>query len=181
MRRQLDELLRLSQVGLVNRAGGAGRTWAALASRGGRAQVAGLATERGVDIEVQIVPDLPIVLGDRCGCSRSFRTCSRTPIKYMGDQTGRGSRSASTREETEPVFFVRDNGIGHRARSTTTIFGLFERLDADSDGTGVGLALVKRIVEAHGGRVWVESEGLGRGSTFCFSLPLSEGASRDEH
>ena len=79
------------------------------------------------------------------------------------------------------VCFVRDNGIGIEPQYHERIFDLFERLDWDSEGTGIGLALVKRIVEAQGGRVWVESEGLGRGSTFYFSLPLSEGASRDEH
>ena len=51
------------------------------------------------------------------------------------------------------------------------MFGLFERLDPRVEGTGVGLALVKRIVESHGGRIWVESEGEGRGSIFWFTLP----------
>jgi signal transduction histidine kinase len=50
------------------------------------------------------------------------------------------------------------------------IFGLFDKLNSQSDGTGIGLALVKRIIEFHGGRVWVESE-VGQGATFCFSLP----------
>jgi signal transduction histidine kinase len=52
------------------------------------------------------------------------------------------------------------------------VFGLFNKLDAKSKSTGVGLALVKRIIEAHGGQVWVESEGTGYGSIFCFTLPV---------
>jgi signal transduction histidine kinase len=69
-----------------------------------------------------------------------------------------------------PVCFVEDNGVGVDARHHQRIFGLFERLDPSVDGTGIGLALVKRIVEVHGGEVWVESEGAGRGSRFCFTL-----------
>ncbi len=73
------------------------------------------------------------------------------------------------------VLFVRDNGAGIAPEYHEKVFGLFERLDPGaSDGTGIGLALVKRIVEVHGGRVWVESEGIGHGSTFCFTLPRPE-------
>lgn len=55
------------------------------------------------------------------------------------------------------------------------VFGLFDKLDPSSEGTGIGLALVKRIVETHGGRVWVESAGLGQGATFCLILPTLHG------
>ena len=67
---------------------------------------------------------------------------------------------------------MKDNGIGIDPTYHDKIFGLFERLNPDIDGTGIGLALVKCIVEVHGGRVWVESEVEGHGSTFYFSLPL---------
>ena len=67
---------------------------------------------------------------------------------------------------------VTDNGIGVAAPYREKIFGLFERLDQEVEGTGIGLALVKRIVEVHGGRIWLESRE-GQGSTFSFSLPFA--------
>jgi len=71
------------------------------------------------------------------------------------------------------VFTVRDNGIGIDPRHRDRVFELFEKLSTATPGTGVGLALVKRIVEAHGGRVWVESPGSNLGATFCFTLRLT--------
>jgi signal transduction histidine kinase len=69
------------------------------------------------------------------------------------------------------VLFVADNGIGIDPRHKEKVFGLFHKLDAKAEGTGVGLALVRRIIEVHGGRVWIESEGRGHGTTVCFTLP----------
>ena len=76
-------------------------------------------------------------------------------------------------ENDMPVFYVRDNGMGIEAEHHERIFGLFNKLDAKSEGTGVGLALVKRIIEFHGGRIWVESD-MGKGSTFLFILPAGK-------
>ena len=69
-------------------------------------------------------------------------------------------------------LFVRDNGMGIEPQYQDKVFGLFNKLNPQTDGTGVRLALVKRIVEVHGGRIWVESEGPGKGSAFCFTLPM---------
>ena len=70
----------------------------------------------------------------------------------------------------ELVLHVRDNGIGIDPRLQPMLFGLFHKLDSGSEGTGIGLALVKRIVEVHGGSIWVDSEGPGKGTTFRFTL-----------
>lgn len=71
----------------------------------------------------------------------------------------------------EPVYYVADTGRGIEEKYLTQIFKIFERLDASVDGTGIGLAIVKRIIDFHGGEVWAESAGLGRGSTFYFTIP----------
>jgi signal transduction histidine kinase len=94
--------------------------------------------------------------------------------KFMGDQPAPRLEIGMRPENGEQVFFVRDNGIGIDSSHQEKIFGLFDKLDTRSEGTGVGLALARRIVEVHGGRIWVVSEGKGKGSMFCFTLPIKE-------
>jgi PAS domain S-box-containing protein len=127
--------------------------------------------KRGVKVE--IVPDLPVVYGDRTRLREVLENLLDNAIKYMGGQPEPRIEIGERQDgaDAERVFYVRDNGMGIEPRYHQKIFGLFEKLDPKSEGTGVGLAIVKRIVEAHGGRIWVESEGEGCGSTFCFTLP----------
>ncbi|MBN2041257.1 MAG: PAS domain S-box protein [Spirochaetes bacterium] len=87
-----------------------------------------------------------------------------------------------TLENTEEaVFYVRDNGPGIHPSYHEKIFGLFDKLDPGTAGSGAGLAIVKRIVEVHGGRVWVESDGTGNGSVFYFTLPVHEPEAGKQH
>jgi ligand-binding sensor domain-containing protein/signal transduction histidine kinase len=123
-------------------------------------------------VEVEIAPDLPVVRGDRVQLLEVFRNLLENAVQFMGNQPA--PHIAVGERPGDPAMVcctVRDNGIGIDPRYNEKVFGLFERLDAKSAGTGIGLALVKRIVELHGGRIWVESEGRERGSTFCFLLP----------
>ena len=92
-------------------------------------------------------------------------------VKYMGEQPAPRVEIGAEVNDEVVVCSVRDNGIGIEPRHHERIFGLFEQLDQKMEGTGIGLALVQRIVEMHGGRIWVESEGQGHGSTFWFTLP----------
>jgi signal transduction histidine kinase len=122
-----------------------------------------------------VAPDLPTVRGDRARLLEVLQNLVQNGVKFMGDQPAPRVEIGARRDGDELVHYVRDNGIGIEPRFAERIFGLFDRLDPDIDGTGIGLALVKRIVEVHGGRIWVESEGPGRGSTFCYTLARIEG------
>lgn len=122
-------------------------------------------------VTVQTQPSLPTVRGDRQRLTEVLQNLLDNAVKYMGDRSDPHIKIGMRGEEAgKPIFFVKDNGIGIAPAYHERIFGLFNKLDPVSDGTGIGLALVKRIVEFHGGRIWVESE-LGKGSTFYFTLP----------
>lgn len=121
-------------------------------------------------VQVVIQPDLPAVFGDRQRLLEVLQNLIGNACNFTGDQPDPKVEIGQQGEENgAPVFFVRDNGIGISPEFHERIFGLFDKLDAKTDGTGVGLAIVKRIIEVHGGRIWVESE-LGKGATFYFTL-----------
>jgi len=121
-------------------------------------------------ISLTVFPSLPVVHGDRARLLEVFENLIDNAAKYMGDQQ-HPSIEIGSRTGKELVFFVKDNGMGIDPKYHSRIFGLFEKLDPTNEGTGIGLALIKRIIETHGGRIWVESEGLAKGSIFCFTIP----------
>lgn len=131
-------------------------------------RVMGQITERGV--EVTIHPKLPIIYGDLPRLVEVVQNLVDNAVKFMGTQPNPHIEIGAREFNGETVFYVKDNGIGIEPRFHEKIFGLFDRLDQSIDGTGIGLALVKRIIEVHNGRIWVESEGANKGSTFFFTV-----------
>jgi signal transduction histidine kinase len=133
--------------------------------------VQGRLEARGIAVRTQ--PGLPAIYGDRQRLIEVLQNLLDNAAKFMGDQPNPLIEIGQMGEEQgKPIFYVRDNGIGIAPKYHEQIFGLFNKLDANGDGTGIGLALVKRIIEVHTGRIWVQSEA-GKGATFCFTLPIS--------
>ncbi|MFT3895051.1 MAG: ATP-binding protein [Anaerolineales bacterium] len=118
------------------------------------------------------MPDLPNLYGDRIRLREVFENLIDNAAKYMGDQPAPAIEIGAKEQDGECAFYVKDNGIGIDPAYQTRIFSLFEKLNPRSDGTGIGLTLVKRIIETHGGRIWVQSEGDGKGTVFWFTVPL---------
>ena len=127
---------------------------------------------READAQV-VVDELPTVQGDRSQLVQLFHNLIGNALKYRGTQPARIHVSA-VRDGDSWTFAVRDNGIGIEPRHYERIFEMFQRLHDQSHypGTGIGLAVCRRIVAGHGGRIWVESPP-GGGSTFLFSLPAN--------
>ncbi|RJP55526.1 MAG: PAS domain S-box protein [Anaerolineaceae bacterium] len=122
-------------------------------------------------IQVRVQDEMPTVYGDRRRLVEVLQNLIDNAAKFTASQSQPVIEIGQQGfEDEKPIFYVRDNGMGIEPVHHDRIFGLFNKLDADSEGTGVGLALVKRIIEIHRGRIWVRSEA-GKGSTFYFTLP----------
>ena len=115
---------------------------------------------------------LPIVIADSTQLVQLFQNLVGNAIKYRGAELPRVHVSAKKNDAREWIFSVKDNGVGIDPQYFKKIFVMFQRLHGRGEfsGTGIGLAVCKKIVDRHGGRIWVESE-IGRGSTFYFALP----------
>ena len=163
----LDELLNLARVG--RKMNPAERvTFKELAQEVVRL-VAGRISTGGA--EVQVADAVVTLEGDRSRLVEIWQNLVENACKFMGNQPKPRVEIGVEQRGSETVFFVRDNGAGIEPRYQAKVFGLFEKLDPKGEGMGMGLALVKRIVEIYKGRIWVESPGLGQGANFLFTLP----------
>ncbi len=131
--------------------------------------------ESGAAVETDSLPTLPC---DKSQIAQVFQNLISNAIKYRSADPPR-IHITSQRDEAGWIFSVRDNGIGIAPLYHDKVFGVFRRLHGtDYAGTGIGLAICKKIVEKHGGRIWVESEP-GDGAAFKFSIPAKGGSGWD--
>ena len=122
-------------------------------------------------VEVNVADDFPTVHVDRMRIAEVLVNLITNSIKYRGEQRHPKIDIGYRVDGETPVFFVQDNGMGIDKSQHETVFALFHKVDGSSNGTGAGLAIVKRIIEVHEGRIWIESE-VGKGCTVCFTLPV---------
>jgi signal transduction histidine kinase len=127
------------------------------------------ASIKSSEAEVEAAP-LPHVYGDGVQIAQVFQNLISNSLKYRSAEAPK-VRVTVERNNDEWTFRVADNGMGIEPKYQDRIFGIFKRLHGkEIAGTGMGLAICKKIVEHHGGRIWVESE-IGKGSQFCFTIP----------
>jgi len=123
------------------------------------------------NIQIKIADNLPTVFADYVRLREVMQNLIDNAIKYSSSHPNPMIEIGSKKLGEEEFIFVKDNGIGVARPYYRKIFDLFEKLDPNTQGSGIGLALVKRIVEWHGGKIWVESDGEGTGATFYFTIP----------
>jgi PAS domain S-box-containing protein len=167
MQQRLDDLLELSRAGRLTDKPEVIRFNDLIAEALGL--VHGRISQRGIVVHVE--ENLPAIIADRRRLLEVLQNLLDNAAKFLRDEpTPRIDIGQRGEADGKPVFFVRDNGMGIPPEHREKIFGIFNKLDPKAEGTGIGLSLVKRIIEAHEGRIWVESEA-GMGSTFYFTLP----------
>ncbi|MDD2760158.1 MAG: ATP-binding protein, partial [Methylomonas sp.] len=130
---------------------------------------------------IDIAGEWPSIVADLDELTRLFQNLIGNALKYQEQDSEPKIWISSRLVGGDWLVEVKDNGIGIDPAQGNRLFQFFSRLQPRSrfDGTGMGLALCRRIVEHHGGRIWLESDGSGQGSIFSFSMPVASGAALD--
>jgi PAS domain S-box-containing protein len=166
MQNLLEDLLQLSRIGRVSNP--FTRFAMTPAAEEVIEYIQGIVSKTGCHINIQ--PDMPEVYGDRARIMEVLQNLVENAVKFKQPNQPIEIEIGCRENEPDPVFYVKDNGKGIETQFQKKIFGLFNKLDPHTSGTGIGLALAHRIIEFHGGSLWVESEGKDKGSSFCFTL-----------
>ncbi|MGD1118334.1 MAG: response regulator [Dehalococcoidales bacterium] len=130
---------------------------------------------------VSLAKIFPIICVDRSRIKQMMDNLVQNSIKYRDKTVPLKIEIGHYVSGNETVFFVRDNGTGIDPNSKGKLFTLFYRGTAEGEGSGIGLAIVKKIIEAHGGRIWVEDGQSGKGTTMCFTLPGSDDTNQGDN
>ena len=166
----IDDLLRLSRLGRTE------LNWSKLSMEGLVQEV--LADIRSADSEREFkaeIGELPAAYGDRAMIRQVLFNLLANAVKFSRGKQDVRIEVGSIKSPGEQVYYVRDNGAGFNMKYYNKLFGVFQRLVSESqfEGTGVGLAIVERVIQRHGGRVWAEGE-IDKGATFYFTLSPKE-------
>jgi len=125
-------------------------------------------------IELKLPPEFPTIYCDKTGIQQVFNNLLDNAIKYMGSQSHPKIEIGWSKNKDHYLFWVKDNGMGIKREDQEKIFNVFYRGSGVSkEGTGIGLSIAKKVIENHGGKIWVKSKP-GRGSTFYFTIPIQE-------
>jgi len=128
---------------------------------------------------VSLADTFPKVYADRMRIKQVLANLIQNSIKYRDKTVPLKIKIGHQLSKGEVVFFVRDNGLGIDASETEKVFALFYRGTAGGEGSGIGLPVVKKIIEAHGGRIWIESQS-GKGTAMYFTLPKQSGTNKED-
>jgi signal transduction histidine kinase len=171
MRGLINDLLAYSRAG--RREDELGPSESSRAIEGALANLRGLVEETGAEV---VLGSMPRVMGNDTQLTQLFQNLIENALKYRGEAPPRVELGAQ-RDGAEWTFFVKDNGIGIEPQYAERIFRIFQRLHDRQKyaGSGIGLAIAKRIVERHRGRIWVEAND-GPGATFRFTVAALEGS-----
>jgi len=136
---------------------------------------------RPIGATVSLAGTFPRVCMDRMRIKEVLTNLIQNSIKYRDKTVPLKLEIGHWPSEGKVIFFVHDNGTGIDASEAEEVFTLFYRGTADGEGSGIGLAVVRKIIEAHGGRIWVQQGQSGKGNTMCFTLPEQSGTNKGDN